>query len=85
MRGCGWKRSPSKFKLCFFALFLDSSRGREGAETKFKPKFQSGWNASSEKWGTGGGQNRKTGELNEKRAYDFHRKPLDSHGSPRRT
>ena len=27
----------------------------------------------------------KTGELNEKRAYDFHRKPLDSHGSPRRT
>ena len=27
----------------------------------------------------------KSGELNEKRAYDFTRKPLDSHGSPRRT
>ena len=85
MRGCGWKHSPSKFKLCFFATFLIAQEAERGLKLNFKPEFQSGWNGSPEKWGTGGGQKGKSGELNEKRAYDFTRKPLDSHGSPRRT
>ena len=41
------------------------------------------WNGSSEKWGTDGGQKGNNGKLNEKRAYDFTRKPLNLHG-PRR-
>ena len=83
MRGCGWKLSPSKFKLFFFATFLIVQEAERVLKLNFKPKFQSGWNGSSEKWGTGGGQKGKSEELNEKRAYDFTRKPLNSHG-PRR-
>ena len=71
MRGCGWKRSPSKFKLCFLLCFLIVQEAKRVLFLNFKPKFQSGWNGSSEKWGTGGGQKGKSEELNEKRAYDF--------------
>ena len=52
MRGCGWKRSPSKFKLCFLLCFLIVQEAERVLFLNFKPKFQSGWNGSSEKWGT---------------------------------
>ena len=79
MRGCGWTRSPSKFKLCFLLCFPIVQEAERVLFLNFKPKFQSGWNGSSEKWGTGGGQKGKSEKLNEKRAYDFTRKPLNSH------
>lgn len=82
MRGCGWKRSPSKFKLCFLLCFPIVQEAERVLFLNFKPKFQSGWNGSSEKWGTDGGQKGKSEKLNEKRAYDFTRKPLNS--QPRR-
>ena len=59
MRGCGWKRSPSKFKLCFLLCFPIVQEAERVLFLNFKPKFQSGWNGSSEKWGTDGGQKGK--------------------------
>ena len=71
---------PQNLGCVFLLCFSIVQEAERGLKLNFKPKFQSGWNGSPEKWGTGGGQNRKSGELNEKRAYDFTRKPLDSHG-----
>ena len=59
MRDCGWKRSPSKFKLCFLLYFSIVQEAEKVLFLNVKPKFQSGWNGSSEKWGTGGAETDK--------------------------
>ena len=59
-----------KIQVVFLLCFPIVQEAERVLKLNFKPKFQSGWNGSSEKWGTGGGQKGKSGALNEKRARD---------------